>query len=299
MSSSETLKIIKFNGEDDDSEKARNWMIKTKAVGAAKKWAKMLNTRPNVLVEDEVDKDAQAMAYLILNTTGKAFNLVKNMTSANEMWTTLEQRFDRTKAKDNTDLPDVEKEIVQCTYEKFDSDPEAMVNKISELLDEQAQMKGTTATDADKIYASIARLPSIAYQNFIVRAEDSIKGATFESPLSMELFKEELQGFHKKYIKPAVKKRRDNEATAMATMAQGKRPWRKFNGKCNYCGTVGHKKTECFKFLAANGDSGNNGNNKRRSGNSNGRRGNDNNSCLLYTSPSPRDLSTSRMPSSA
>ena len=28
-------------------------------------------------------------------------------------------------------------------------------------------------------------------------------------------------------------------------------------------------------------------------------RNNDNRSCLLYTSPSPRDLSTSRMPSSA
>ena len=28
-------------------------------------------------------------------------------------------------------------------------------------------------------------------------------------------------------------------------------------------------------------------------------RGSDQNSCLLYTSPSPRDLSTSRMPSSA
>ena len=39
-----------------------------------------------------------------------------------------------------------------------------------------------------------------------------------------------------------------------------------------------------------------NGNIKKISGNE---KNTTNNSCLLYTSPSPRDLSTSRMPSSA
>ena len=115
MSSSETLKIIKFSGDEDDSEKARNWMIKTRAVGVAKKWAKTLSAKIDNTKEGEVDKDAQAMAYLILNTTGKAFNLAKNMKFAYEMWTALEQRYDRTKAKDNTDLPDMEKEIVNKT----------------------------------------------------------------------------------------------------------------------------------------------------------------------------------------
>ena len=86
MSSSETLKIIKFTGEDDDSEKARNWMIKTKAVGVSKKWAKMLSTKPTAGKEDEVDKDAEAMAYLILNTQGKAFKLIKNMAFAESMF---------------------------------------------------------------------------------------------------------------------------------------------------------------------------------------------------------------------
>ena len=53
----------------------------------------------------------------------------------------------------------MEKEIVDSTYNKYADDPEGMVNKISELLDEQAQMKQNTITDADKVYASVARLP--------------------------------------------------------------------------------------------------------------------------------------------
>ena len=56
MSSSEALKIIKFNGQDDDSEKACNWMIKTEAVRVAKKWAKMPGTKPTTGDNDEVDK---------------------------------------------------------------------------------------------------------------------------------------------------------------------------------------------------------------------------------------------------
>ena len=245
MSSSETLKIIKFNGEDNDSEKARNWMIKTKAVGVAKKWAKMLGTKPKAGDDDEVDKDAQAMAYLILNTNGKAFNLIKNMDSANAMWTALGQRYDRTKAKDKTDLPEVEKEIVECTYAKYKDDPEGMVGKISELLDEQAQMKKITITDADKVYACIARLPVKEYQVFILRCEDSIKGATTASPINLELFKEELRKFWLKYIEgPKKLKANDDEATAMAASTQGKKPWRKFQGKCNFCGIIGHKKAE-------------------------------------------------------
>lgn len=103
------------------------------------------------------------------------------------------------------------------------SNPEAMVNRISELLDKEAQMKGLVATYADKIYASIARLPSIPYQNFTMRTEDSIRNANAASPLSMEVFKENLRGLHKKYVKLAVKKRRDNEATAMANTLQGTR----------------------------------------------------------------------------
>ena len=151
MSTSETLKIIKFSGDEDDSEKARNWMIKTRAVGVAKKWAKTLSTKIDEKKEDKVDKDAQAMAYLILNTTGKAFNLVKNLKAANAMWKALEQRYDRTKATDNTDLPDVEKELVKCTYAQYRDDPEGMVSKISDLHYKRAQINNTVATDADKI----------------------------------------------------------------------------------------------------------------------------------------------------
>ena len=56
---------------------------------------------------------------------------------------------------------------------------------------------------------------------------------------------------------------------------------RKFQGKCNHCGKKGHKKEDCWDLHGKPGEQANNA------------------SCLLYTSPSPRDLSTSRMPSSA
>ena len=127
-------------------------------------------------------------------------------------------------------------------------------------------MNRTVAKDAKKIYASIARLPARVYQAFIMRAADNIKKATTTNPLSLEAFTEDLRNFWKNYVKEDTTKRQDNEATAMATMLQGKKSWKKFQGKCNFCRVIGHKKAYCYKFMTTNRQSNDRNNCNNRNG---------------------------------
>ena len=97
------------------------------------------------------------------------------------------------------------------------------------------------------------------------------------------------------------------EKSGKSTYNKGQGSKKKFSGNCLNCGKKGHRATKCWKdpknaskrpaWYKTSGEI--------NAAQTDGRKSeelqlaNISWGCLLYTSPSPRDLSTSRMPSSA
>ena len=238
-----TFKRYFYNGKDKPH--ILDWSVKVKAYGNSKGWGTRLTREFDPLQDEEMQQDMEAKSFLIGVCEGDAFRAIKHLAekdqSATKIWTTLQEKFNRSITKDPSDLMAIKKEIKNVRVKNETDNPEDMIDALNDLWEERVKIDTKyELTDEEKIAEINERLPESKYQVFIVSENKSMMetGYTFEKYLTS------LQRYYKQFVKGASGSNNESVEEEAKVMSVTK-THKKFKGRCGNCGAIGHKRKDC------------------------------------------------------
>ena len=238
-----TFKRYFYNGKDKPH--ILDWSVKVKAYGNSKGWGTRLTREFDPLQDEEMQQDMEAKSFLIGVCEGDAFRAIKHLAekdqSATKIWTTLQEKFNRSITKDPSDLMAIKKEIKNVRVKNETDNPEDMIDALNDLWEERVKIDTKyELTDEEKIAEINERLPESKYQVFIVSENKSMMetGYTFEKYLTS------LRRYYKQFVKSASGSNNESVEEEAKVMSVTK-THKKFKGRCGNCGAIGHKRKDC------------------------------------------------------
>ena len=233
-----SVKALSFSGK---RSYWKEWSIKVLAYGRTKKWEKALTDK-----QASSDQKDEALNFLIMSLTGNAFIYVAHATDPYTVWQELCSEYE---PKDDMDVYDLKESFTKCKLAHELENPSLWMKRLENINRRLFDIDPNDIKSENDLKVHVkANLPNKLYKVFMATNRKSFKSMTWEE------LKSDLKAFWRQTIRDDKDEEGFDEETEVEDVLatkEGKSEEvnfaRKFKGRCNYCGEIGHKARDCHK----------------------------------------------------
>ena len=181
-----SVKIIPFSGCESEW---REWSKKVLAFSEMKGWGEALVKQKDVKQENKAD----ALNFLTMSLTDKAFAFVENASDPSEVWSELNEEFEPC---EETDVYELQELYTRCKLMTSRENPTMWFKRLDHLNDRLRKVdpKYMKSDDEVKLHVRV-HLPESEYSELITSTREGLK------TMSSKDFKRKIKSHWRRFMK--------------------------------------------------------------------------------------------------